>query len=213
MTQRTLAIGLLIAGLSGAAWGQDQAPPQTVAQLDLERYLGRWQELARIPNSFQDQCTGITTATYSAREDGQLQVLNACITADGSLDQAVGRARIDPAYDDPARLQVSFAPLGPLRWLAAGAYWVIGLADDYSYAVIGHPERSYGWLLARDSSLAHTTLAAIDGLLRAQGYDPCRFVMTPSEDEAFADGTTLCSLTGSQAGAPVMPAALAAEGG
>jgi apolipoprotein D and lipocalin family protein len=60
-----------------------------------------------------------------------------------------------------------------------GDYWVIGLADDYRYAVVGEPSREYLWILARTTRLSPQDRSAIDNLLRASGYDPARLVESP----------------------------------
>lgn len=152
------------------------APLHSVGSVDLARYVGRWYEIANYPNRFQRQCVADTTAEYAAREDGTLAVTNRCATA-GGVSQASGVARrVDGRTD---RLQVSFLPAA-LRWLPIGwgDYWVIGLAPDYRYAVIGEPSREYLWVLARTPALAAEDRAAIDALLRAQGYDPTRLAAT-----------------------------------
>ena len=64
----------------------------------------------------------------------------------------------------------------PLVW---GDYWVIGLAPDYRYAVVGEPSRQYLWILARDTRLSQDDRTAIDTLLGAAGYEPQRLVETP----------------------------------
>ncbi|MBC7222356.1 lipocalin family protein [Candidatus Bipolaricaulota bacterium] len=60
-------------------------------------------------------------------------------------------------------------------WLFAGDYWVIDLAEDYSYAVVGHPNRNYGWILSRTPTLPEDVLAGIRQRLKAKGYDWSRF--------------------------------------
>jgi apolipoprotein D and lipocalin family protein len=147
-------------------------PLETVAHVDLSRYVGTWYEIASFPQSFQRGCTA-TTATYTLREDGDIDVLNRC--RDGSLDgkerSALGRARVvDRATN--AKLEVSF--FRPF-W---GDYWIIDLADDYTYAVVGHPGRDYLWILARTPTMADATYQSIVARLRAQGYDTSRLVRT-----------------------------------
>jgi apolipoprotein D and lipocalin family protein len=75
---------------------------------------------------------------------------------------------------------VSFLPAF-LRWLPIGwgNYWVIGLAPDYRYAVVGEPSREYLWILSRTPALAEQDRKTIDELLRTQGYDPAKLVATP----------------------------------
>jgi apolipoprotein D and lipocalin family protein len=166
-----LAAGAVAAGAS------DAAPPTTVAHVELDRYAGLWYEISRIPNSFQRSCVDDTTARYSLRADGRLNVINRCLTADGSVDEARGVARVvDPNTN--AKLEVSFVQL--FGWhLFWGDYWIIGLDPDYRYAVIGHPKRRYGWVLARTPTLDAATRKEIDTILREHGYDPRRFEASP----------------------------------
>lgn len=154
-------------------------PLATVGDIDLARYAGRWYEVAKYPNRFQRDCISDTTATYTLREDGNVGVVNRCRTRDG-IDEASGVARrVDGRTD---RLQVSFLP-SALRWLPIGwgDYWVIELAPDYRYAVVGEPSRRYLWVLARTPSLTDADRKAIEARLPAHGYDAARLVDSPQE--------------------------------
>lgn len=170
-------ITLLAAALYSVPAGAQQAEPlTTVQQVDLSRYTGLWYEIARMPNRFQKKCARGTTAEYVLREDGRIDVLNSCITKEGKTTRAKGLARVVDATTN-AKLQVSFVSLLGLR-LFWGDYWIIGLGDDYEYAVIGHPERKYGWILSRTPQLEPAVLDAIHILLREKGYNPEEFVRT-----------------------------------
>jgi len=129
------------------------APLTTVPKVDLDRYVGRWHELARTPNWFQRNCASDVTAEYARRPDGTVSVVNSCRRADGSVDRSEGAARVVDAATN-ARLEVAFAPES-LRWIPAvwGNYWVIALAPDYRYAIVGEPSRSYVWVLSRTPTL------------------------------------------------------------
>jgi apolipoprotein D and lipocalin family protein len=170
----TLAIGVAMALAGGGA--ASAAPPTPVAHVDLQRYAGLWYEIGKIPNRFQDQCASGTTAEYTLRSDGTLAVVNRCVDKNGRIDEARGVARVEDRASN-ARLKVSFVRLLFLR-LFWGDYWIIGLGPDYDFAVVGHPTREYGWILARTPRLAPPARAAVDSILRAQGYDPGRFEMT-----------------------------------
>ena len=131
------------------AFGHAQAPVQTVPAVDLPRYLGDWFEVARLPNRFQTECVAHVRATYVQRTDGRLDVINRCDTANGDTIQAQGLAIVADAKTF-AKLKVRFAPAFlsflPMVW---GDYWILGLARDYSWAVIGSPDRKYLWILSR----------------------------------------------------------------
>lgn len=140
-------------------------PPQTVASVDLDRYLGRWFEIARADHGFERGCDGVI-AEYARREDGMIAVLNRCWKdgLDGAGNTAEGRARIaDP--DSNARLEVSF--FGPFF----GDYWIIDLAEDYSWAVISEAEGRYLWILARNPQPGADFVDARLTDLRARGFD------------------------------------------
>lgn len=168
--------GLLPTSVVDAA--QD-TPPATVERVDLDRYVGTWFELARFPNRFQQQCAGDVTATYRTRPDGRIDVVNRCRRQDGGMTEAAGIARsVSPGSD--ARLKVRFAPAFlsflPFVW---GDYWILDLADDYSTAVVGSPDRQYLWLLARTATVPEPTYQRLLAAAAREGYDIERLVRTP----------------------------------
>jgi len=148
---------------------------QTVAHVDLGRYLGTWYEIASFPQSFQRGCTG-TTATYALRDDGEVDVVNRCRlgSLDGKEKVAHGRARLVDRTTN-AKLEVSF--FRPF-W---GPYWIIDLAPDYLYAVVGHPGRDYLWILSRTPTMSEATFQMIVTRLQAQRYETSRLVRTLQE--------------------------------
>jgi apolipoprotein D and lipocalin family protein len=157
---------------------QHFGPVRTVAAVDLDRYVGEWYEVSRFPNTFQRSCAGDVRATYSRRPDGRVDVVNRCRTADGGITKAQGIARIVDAGTS-AKLKVRFAPAFlsflPFVW---GDYWIVGLADDYSWAVVGSPNRAYLWILARTPALDTGRYAAALSAARANHFDVSRLVMT-----------------------------------
>ena len=177
LATRILAIAAFAVVLATPA-ARAAAPLPTVPALDLDRYVGVWHEIARYPNRFQESCAGDVTATYTRNDDGTIGVVNACRKADGESMRAQGVARM---VAPPATLAVRFAPAW-LAWLPLvwGDYWVIDLAADYRYAVVGEPSREYMWVLARDPRLADADWQRIVARLPALGYDPARLVRTPA---------------------------------
>ncbi|HHO42156.1 MAG TPA: hypothetical protein ENN12_02245 [Epsilonproteobacteria bacterium] len=153
-----LAMTLLFVGCNKG----DYPPLQTVKQVDLERYLGTWYEIARYEHMFQKDCKA-SKATYAKREDGRISVLNECLTFDGKLKDAKGVARVVDSLTN-SKLEVSF--FGPI-W---GDYWIIMLDEEYSYAVIGHPNRKYLWILSRTPKLPKDKLDFILAKLDDFGY-------------------------------------------
>lgn len=166
---------LLALWLTGVAQAE---PVRTVDAVDLDRYLGDWFEIARFPNRFQNACSGDVRATYARRPDGRLDVINRCRTAGGEMKDAQGVARVVDTRTS-AKLKVRFAPAAlsflPFVW---GDYWILGLADDYSWAVVGSPDRKYLWVLARTPAIDPERYAAAVTAARVNGFDVDRLVKT-----------------------------------
>ena len=169
------ALALIAGGMTvGVA---ADAPLPVVGSLDLNRYAGTWHEIARYPNFFERMCVRDVTANYATNADGTIRVVNACRKDDGTMTQVDGVARM---VTPPAKLQVRFAP-DWLAWLPMvwANYWVIELADDYSYAVVGEPGREYLWILARAPQVSDAVYARILERLPALGFDPARLLRNP----------------------------------
>lgn len=150
-------------------------PLETVSQkVDLNRYLGKWYEIARYDNAFQKDCVA-SMATYSMRPDGNISVLNQCrvSTLEGELKSVEGKAWVvDPATN--AKLKVSFF------WPFSGDYWIIELGEHYEYAVVGHPNRKYLWILSRTPQMNDARYNEIlNRLASTHCYDTTRLVKTP----------------------------------
>lgn len=152
------------------------APLKPIAHLDLPRYMGRWYELARYPNRFQQRCTGAATADYTLLPAGAVRVVNRCPLPGSAVDEAVGEARrIGP--EGAPTLQVRFAP----AWLSFlpqvwGDYWVVELDAAYTLAVVSEPKREFLWVLAREPGLPPAAWASLDARLLALGFDPGRLI-------------------------------------
>jgi apolipoprotein D and lipocalin family protein len=156
----------------------------TVAQVDIDRYLGTWFELGTFPIFWQASCVA-TTATYGVRDDGDLSVLNRCLIGDleGEPFSFLGRARV--VDDTNARLEVSFSPTGE----GGAPYWVVeldGAAGDapYEWAVVSGPDNLTLWILAREPK-PNLDLDPILARLEERGFDLERFVWTVQPEEPF----------------------------
>ena len=164
----TCAAVLLMPAIAQAQ-GALQPEVRTVAAVDLERYLGDWYEVARLPNWFQRKCLGDVVATYARRSDGRLDVINRCRT-EKEVITARGVARVLDSTG--TKLKVRFAPAAlsflPFVW---GDYWVLGLADDYSWAVVGSPDRKYLWVLSRTPTLPDDVYAHAIESARTNGFE------------------------------------------
>jgi apolipoprotein D and lipocalin family protein len=115
-----------------------------VPSVDLTKYVGKWHEIARLPMWFQRNCASDTTATYTLRPDGRIDVLNQCRKADGSMISAKGTARVADPNGPNTKLKVSFF------WPFSGDYWIVDLDPQYRWAVVGEPGRKNLWILARE---------------------------------------------------------------
>jgi apolipoprotein D and lipocalin family protein len=156
---------LLVAGMTLLVTACAQIPEgiEPVDNFDAGRYLGTWYEIARLDHRFERGLTRVT-ATYSARDDGGIDVLNRGYdAAEGVWREARGRARfVGPR--DVGQLEVSF--FGPFY----GGYNVVELADDYSYSLVVGPSRSYLWILARRPDLPRTTVERLVTRVRELGF-------------------------------------------
>jgi len=162
-----------------AVMGQTDKSLTTVKYVDLKKYTGTWYEIARIPNSFQDHCIKNSTAKYILEEDGRFKVINSCVDEDNEIDDVEGVARIVDKSSN-SKLEVSFVSFLGIRpfW---GDYWIIGLGKNYEYAVIGSPGRKYGWILSRTKILNEEHLNEVKLILKNNGYDFRKFVMSKQE--------------------------------
>jgi apolipoprotein D and lipocalin family protein len=151
---------------------QAELPPlQTVAAVDLPRYMGTWHEIAKYPNWFQKKCASSTQATYTLQANGRVQVLNRCKTDKGEWSEALGAARQIGGPTSP-QLKVRFAPewlsFIPLVW---GDYWIIELDPDYQWVVVSEPQRDYLWILSRTPQMPAATYQALLGKLDKRGFE------------------------------------------
>jgi apolipoprotein D and lipocalin family protein len=168
-----LAVAVTGVAVAAAADGKaGTAPPlQTVGKVDLQRYLGTWHEIARYPNRFERSCDSDTTAQYSFRPDGKIEVVNACRKPNGGTKSVRGVAKVvDPETN--AKLKVTFF------WPFWGDYWVLMLDPEYRYAVVGEPRRKYLWVLSRTPRLDAETYGTILKRIEQLGYVPSKLVTT-----------------------------------
>ena len=157
------------------------APLQTIAALDVPRYMGTWYEIAKYPNWFQKKCVSDTSAEYRAQADGRVEVINRCREANGDISEAVGMASQVGGSDSP-RLEVRFAPAWlsflPFVW---GDYWVIDLDPDYQLAAVSEPGRDYLWVLSRTREVDVKAYDALLKRLAEHGFDLGKLERTRQE--------------------------------
>ena len=177
---RLFRLAFVQTALSSALFAQAQSQPvQTIASLDVPRYMGTWHEIAKYPNRFQKSCASQTRAQYATQSDGSLQVINRCVTSQGDTLEAVGQALQVGGPTSP-KLQVRFAPVW-LSWLpwVWGDYWVIDLDKDYQLAAVSDTKREYLWVLSRNKQVPPAAYQALLARLTAQGFDTQRLELSP----------------------------------
>lgn len=181
MFKKVAAAGLLLlfAAFLVKAERRAKGPLRVVPSLDLPRYAGLWYEVARLPNRFEEKCAGDVTAEYTPKGGGGLTVVNRCRRKDGGLAEVVGEAKPADKNGASSRLKVRFAPAFlsrlPFVW---GDYQIIELAPDYSYAVVGAPDRKYLWVLSRNPRMDEATYLRLLEAARSQGFDVSRMIRT-----------------------------------
>ena len=135
---------------------------KTVSSVDFKKYSGTWYEIASFPQHFQKGCE-CTTAEYTPTDKGYVTVENRC-KKNGKESYIKGKAFVDKNSGN-AKLKVQFF------WPFKGKYWIIDLADNYSYAVISHPNKKYLWILSRKPKLDEEVYNGIITRLKEKGID------------------------------------------
>lgn len=159
---------LVLLFLSACTGIPDNVTP--VEGFKLERYLGKWYEIARLDHAFERGLTRVT-AEYGLRDDGTVRVVNRGWSAgDGRWKEAEGTASFVGA-PDVGHLKVSF--FGPFY----GSYIVFGLDDaNYRHALVSGPDKSYLWILAREPVLDRAVRDGLVAKASAAGFDTSRLI-------------------------------------
>lgn len=159
-----LAAFALVSCAGGPVGNRDV--PEPAKAIDLSRYLGKWYEVARYENSFEEDCEGVT-AEYSRLPNGNIEVLNTCRerSVSGKARVARGEAKVENSPRN-TKLKVSF--FGPFFF---GDYWVLDRADDYGWAIVGEPSGRFLWILSRSAALDANGVDALIARAAALGYD------------------------------------------
>ena len=177
MKQIITIFGFLIAIQTQAGPQQPLSAVRTVDSVDLQQYLGKWYEIAAIPQSFQKQCVGNTTAVYESVEDGLISIVNTCDTASGRPSIANGRAKVVDKNSN-SKLKVTFVNFLGWQFLLGGDYWILAIGEKYSYAVVAAPGRDYAWILSRTPNITNEQIIEANQVLITQGFDTCKLIST-----------------------------------
>lgn len=147
---------------------QTEIDTTTVRQLDLQRYMGKWYEIARYNHWFEKGMTHVI-AEYSIRPDGKIRVMNKGIK-NGKPKEIIGKVRQPYPQEYPGRLEVSF-----FLWFY-GDYYILELDKDYRYVVIGSSTDKYLWIMSRAPQLPEETLQNILKDLVKRRYDISKLI-------------------------------------
>ena len=144
---------------------------KVVKELDLQKYLGTWYELARYNHRFERGLVGVT-ANYSIREDGKIKVLNSGYkkSLDGRFKQAEGKAYLPDPKLEPGKLKVSFF------WNFYGDYFVLDLDENYQWAIVGSSSDKYLWILSRTAQLNQDLYNKLLDKIKLRGYDVSQLI-------------------------------------
>ncbi len=169
--------GLFVSMTSSCSSAQKIKEMKLVENVDLERYVGTWYEIARFPHSFEKGLVGVT-ATYTLKENGKIEVVNQGFkgSLDGELSRAVGKAKVAKS-GNPAHLRVSFF------WIFYADYLILELDADYHYVLVGSSSDKYLWILAREPQLDDETYAMLVAKAQKRGYDVSKLERVPQRVE------------------------------
>ena len=155
-----LALAMLIFALTAYAESRKQVNNTTVTTLDLQKYMGRWYEIARLENSFERGMTDVE-AEYSLLPDGKIRIVNSGYR-DGKHHEAIGRGKLTSQV---GRLRVSFF------MFFYSDYNILEMATDGSWVLVGGGSPKYLWILAREKQLPADVINHITRLASERGYN------------------------------------------
>lgn len=162
-------VGILL-GLMFSLSYADNNPPRTVDHVDLQKYLGKWYEIAAFPNLFEKGCR-CTTAEYRAKGQ-KIIVINRCIKKNTNrLSVATGSAWPVKGSNN-SKLKVQFF------WPFRGDYWILNLSPTYQDVLVGSPNRKYLWILARQPAITKARYEEILEVARREGFNLQKLVAT-----------------------------------
>jgi apolipoprotein D and lipocalin family protein len=171
-------VPLLLLLLALPAQSQSRQPT-AVEHADVDRYMGQWYEIARLPNQLERHCARDVVSIYERRSESAIRVTYVCSQADGEEERTRGVARIRDAGSN-AKLELRFAPLALAWWpFVWDDWWILELAPEYTHMMVGDPSRQTLWIFSRTREMDDATYQALIAHAAAQGYDTQHLVKTP----------------------------------
>lgn len=161
--------------------------PETSRELDLEKYSGTWYQVAAVPQPFTLQCARDVKAQYSLLNSKTVGVKNTCVTYSGGKSEIEGSAKVKSGKS----LRVNFPGVPFQDENGKTNYRVTYLADDYSLAVVGDPNRLSGFVLSRSPELTPQEWKKVKNVIAWRGWNPCTFLTVPMTG-GRSDVTPLC---------------------
>ena len=172
---KLLVAGVAVAGvlaLGACATLARQGPsgnanvPEPAKAVELDRYLGKWYELARYEFGYQKGCEAVT-AESRLLEDGQIGVTNGCRqdSVNGEYREATAKGKVVEGSNN-TKLKLSF--FGPFY---VGDYWILDRADDYSWSIVGEPSGRNLWILSREAKPSQEQRQRLYDRAAELGYD------------------------------------------
>lgn len=164
-------IFILILFIFNSCKSQNKMIDKTTANnFNIEKYLGKWYEIARYDHSFERGLVGVT-AHYSYYEDGKIKVVNSGFkkTLNGKKSEVIGKAKI-PDKNIPSKIKVSFF------WFFYADYFVLELDDNYQWAIVGSNSDKYLWILSRTPQLDNKTYTELLNNITKRGYNATKLI-------------------------------------
>ncbi|MDR3509884.1 MAG: lipocalin family protein [Caulobacteraceae bacterium] len=169
MTGKIIAIFLALGALTSVAAAT--VPGPSSKPVDPKKYVGRWYEVARMPNKVQANCAA-ATSDWARQPDGQFQVIQTCHmgSATGSEKTWRGSGRIvDEVTNSKFRI-------GFFGGLVQMDYWVLDRGDDYSWCILTTPNPKFLWIMSRRPNLTPAQTTALIERARSMGYDVSKLI-------------------------------------
>lgn len=173
--KRKIFLSVLLSIISISCSSKNYLPLEVASYVDINKYIGKWYEIARLPFFQQEGCS-CTTAEYEIIDNSTIGVINKCFK-EGEFDSASGKAFVVDGSNN-AKLKVQFF------WPFKGDYWIIFLDEkNYNWAVVGTPSRKYLWILSRDKKMDKLVLDSLIEKIKLAKFDTSKLIFTNQDCE------------------------------
>ena len=161
------AIGMFAFGLMPGAGAQSVT---AVPKLDLNQFVGKWYEIARLPNKQEKNCVSDVVLLYAlADKANQFQIVNACEIKNGNSDTHNGSGS-RPKKSEDGKLKVSYI------WPLTTKHWVLATGPSYEWVLVGSPNHKTLWVLSRTATMQPDVLAEIQAKATSEGFNISKMV-------------------------------------